>query len=392
MTNMAQSYEGVALVAPTTIPYERYSEHGTQWFVGSTFAEMLRASGLDKTEVDGLAISSFTLAPDTVASLTEYFSISPCWLEQLTIGGAGGVIAARRAARAIQAGDAEVIACISADTNAPASFKNLVENFSYFSTDAVYPYGAAGPNMVFAMITRHYMEKYGITREDFGRLCISQRENALAYPHALFNVPLSMDDYLNARPIAEPLHLYDCVMPCAGAEGFLVMTTERAKSLNLSYAGILSAGEKYNAYFEDDIHFRGGWLDYRDDLFNQAACDQKDIDFLQTYDDYPVISLMQMADLGFCDKDKTAEFIRQTPLTWNGGGLPHNTSGGQLSAGQAGAAGGFLGIVEAIRQLTSEHLPNKVAGAKLGMVSGYGMVNYDHCLCTSAAILSGSRR
>ena len=66
------------------------------------------------------------------------------------------------------------------------------------------------------MITRNYMEKYGAEREDFGRICIAQRENALAAGTAVFNTALSMDDYLNARPISEPLHLFDCVMSVAG--------------------------------------------------------------------------------------------------------------------------------------------------------------------------------
>ena len=97
--------------------------------------------------------------------------------------------------------------------------------------------------------------------------------------------------------------------------------------------------------------------------------------------------MLQMEDLGFCEKGRAPELVRTRPLTWNGGGLPHNTCGGQLSAGQAGAAGGFLGTVEAIRQLTASGLSNRVAGANTGMVSGYGMVNYDRCLCTSAMIL-----
>lgn len=381
------SYEGVALVAPVTVPYVRYSDHSAHWFLGRALAEMVKQSGIERTDIDGLAVASFTLAPDTAVSLTDYFSLSPRWLEYMPTGGAGGVIAARRAARAIQAGDAEIVACIGGDTNQPQTFKGLIENFSSYFTDAVYPYGAAGPNMVFAMITRHYMEQYAAGREDFGRLCVAQRDNALLNPYALLRTPLTLDAYLNARPIAEPLHLYDCVMPCAGAEGFLVMSTERARSLKLPYAQILGAGEKHNAWAGDAIQFRGGWRDYRDQLYQQASCAPADIDFLQTYDDYPVIAFMQMQDLGFCAEGEAAQFIRDRDLRWNGD-FPHNTSGGQLSSGQAGAGGGFIGIVEAIRQLTDDTIPNKVADARLGMVSGYGMVNYDRCLCTSAAILA----
>ncbi len=385
-------YEDIALVAATSLRYVKRSERSAAWFIGMTFARMLERAGLRKHDVDGLAIASFTLAPDSVASMTEYLDISPRWLEQIPMGGASGPVATKRAARAVQSGDAEVVACIGGDTASADTFVNLVERFSRFSTDAVYPYGAGGPNTVFAMITRHYMEQYGAQREDFGRICIAQRENALAAGRAMFNTPLSMKDYLGARPICDPLRLYDCVMPVAGADGFLVMPVARAEALDLPYARLLAAGERHNAWSDDDVHFRAGWRLYRDELYDQAGVDPDNIDFLQTYDDYPVIAMIQMEDLGFCDKGGAPDFVRTRALTWNGGGLPHNTCGGQLSAGQAGAAGGFLGTVEAIRQLTTTGLPNQIPGAKTGMVSGYGMVNYDRCLCTSAALLGRGRQ
>ncbi len=392
MTINPKPYDDVALIAATRLPYQRQSEHTAVWFIASAFANLLKNTGLAKDDIDGLAIASFTLAPDTVASMSEYLDVSPKWLEQIPLGGASGPVAARRAARAVQCGDAEIIACIGADTVSATAFTHLIENFSRFSMDAVYPYGAGGPNTVFAMITRHYMEEYGATREDFGRICIAQRENALAAGAAIFNQPLSMLDYMNARPISEPLHLFDCVMPLAGAEGFLVMSVERAERMRLPYALILASGERHNAYFRDNVHFRGGWRWYAEQMYEMAGITARDIDFLQTYDDYPVIALMQMEDLGFCGKGEGPEFIRSTDLTWNGKGLPHNTCGGQLSAGQAGAAGGFLGTVEGIRQLTENNLSNQVEGARIGMVGGYGMVNYDRCLCTSALILARGGR
>ncbi len=378
------------MVSPVSIPYERQSEKQAEWFIGRTLAEMLKDSGLNKDEIDGLAIASFTLAPDSAVSLTTYFSMTPRWLESIPLGGASGVVAMRRAARAIQAGDAEVIACIGGDTANAESFSSLMDNFSGFSTNTVHPYGAGGPNTVFSMITRHYMEQYGADREDFGRICISQRDNAIAAGRALFNKPLSMDDYLNARVIAEPLHLFDCVMPCAGAEGFLVMSVDRARSLGLPIVTILGSEELYNAYPEDDIHKRGGWQLFRDSLYSAAGVGPEDVNLLQTYDDYPIIAMLQLEDLGFCEKGEAAQFIKDTALTWNGGGLPHNTCGGQLSAGQAGAAGGFIGIVETIRQLTNKEIKNAVTSANIGLVSGYGMVIYDRCLASNAAILSRS--
>jgi acetyl-CoA acetyltransferase len=386
----AQNYDGVALVCPVSLPYERYSEHGAAWFIGRVLAQLIERGGIEKSAIDGLAVASFTLAPDTVVSLTEYFSMTPRWLEHLPFGGASGVMALRRAARAVQNGDAEVVACIGADTNRRGSFAGLVSNFSSFVTDAVHPYGGGGPNTVFAMITRHYMERFGATREDFGRICIAQRHNASTNPRALLREPLTLEDYLSARPIADPLHLYDCVMPCAGGEGFLVMHVDRARRLQLPHAVIRSAGELHNAFLEDAVHERGGWALYRDELFESAGLGPGDIDLLQTYDDYPVIVMLQLEGLGFCGRGEAPRFVRETALTFDGGGLPHNTSGGQLSCGQAGAAGGFIGIVEALRQLTETGQSNTVPDAKTALVSGYGMVNYDRCLCTAAAIISRS--
>lgn len=387
MSGKNASYEGVALVCPVSIPYEKSSEHAAQWFVGCVLAELLKDSGLEKAQIDGLSVSSFSMTPDTTISLSSYFSMSPRWIDFVPTGGSSGVLCMRRAARAIQAGDAEVIACIGADTANQDSFCQLINNFSAFSTDAVYPYGAAGPNAVFSMITQNYMDKYGVTREDFAPICISQRENALAASRSLFSKPLTMDDYMNARQIAGPIHLFDCVMPCAGAEGFLMMSIEKAESLALPFATILSSGEGHNAFSEDDIHYRAGWRLYREKLYADAGLEPEDIDFVQTYDDYPVIVMLQLEDLGFCEKGSAAQFIRDTALTWDGAGLAHNTCGGQLSAGQAGAAGGFIGLVETIRQLTVKELKNAVPGAEVGLVSGYGMVIYDRCLSTAAAIL-----
>ncbi len=382
------SYADVALAVPVTVPYVRFSEHGAAWFLGRALAQMLEQSGLDKAAVDGLAVSSFTLAPDTVVALTEQLAMSPRWIEHLPMGGASGVIALRRAARAVQCGDADVVACLAGDTSTRGGFRHLLANFSRFSRDAVYPYAAAGPNGVFAMITRSYMERTGAKREDFGRICIAQRANALNFPHALFREPLTMEQYLAARPIAEPLHLFDCVMPCAGGEGFLVMRIERARSLGLSYAVIESAIERHNAFFADDVVARGGWALDRDALYDVAGSGPADMDFLETYDDYPVAVMLQLEALGFCEPGEAPAFVRATDLTTRGNGLPHNTSGGQLSVGQAGVAGGFLGVTEAIRQLTGASLGALVPDARRGLVSGYGMVNYDRCVCTAAAILA----
>ena len=384
-----KSYEGVAVAVPVTVPYQRYSIHGAHWFIGQALQALVQASGIAKEQIDGLAISSFSMAPDTAVGVTQHLGLSPRWLDHIPTGGASGVMALRRAARAVQAGDAEIVACIGADTNHVDSFRQTLGSFSDFARDATYPYGAGGPNSMFAFITAHYMQAYGAKREDFGRIAVDQRSNALKNPNALMKKPLSLDEYLAAKAISDPIHLFDCVMPCAGADAFLVMSEVKARELGLKHVLLRGAIERHNAFAADPVMVRGGWRVDRDELYAQAGVTPADIDFVQTYDDYPVIVMMQFEDLGFCDKGEGPAFERSTDTTF-AGSFPNNTSGGQLSVGQAGAAGGFLGLVEAIRQLTDAAEARAVPNANLGLVAGFGMVTYDRCLCTGAVILGRS--
>ncbi|OWT53955.1 thiolase family protein [Candidimonas nitroreducens] len=389
MTAARKSYEGVVACLPVSLPYVRYSIRSAHWWLGRALGALVRGAGLAKQDIDGLSVSSFTLAPDTAVGLVQHLDMSPRWLDHIPMGGASGVVALRRAARAVQAGDADIVACLAGDANHVDSFRHTLSQFSRFAQDAVYPYGAGGPNASFALLTTHYMRQTGATREDFGKLCVAQRDNALRYPQALMKKPLSLRQYLDARLITEPIHLFDCVMPCAGAEAFLIMSADRARRLGLPAVRILSTIERHNAWTEDPIQMRGGWAMDRDAFYEHAGVGPGDVDFMQAYDDYPVINMMQIEDLGFCPKGEAPRFVREHTFTVDGS-FPFNTNGGQLSVGQAGAAGGYLGMVEALRQLTGSAAGTQVAGAHIGLVSGFGMINYDRGLCTGAALLARS--
>ena len=381
------SYRDVVLAAPVTVPYVRFSTRGAHWFLGRALAQILTTARIPKERIDGLAVASFTLAPDSAVGLTQHLGLTLRWLDNVPMGGASAVVSIRRAARAVQTGDAEIVACVGGDTNHTDSFRRNTSAFSQFAQDAVYPYGSGGPNTSFALLTAYYMRTHGARRANFGKLCVAQRNNALKNPLALFKKPLTLDQYLNARLVADPLRLFDCVMPCAGADGFLVMREATARDLGLPFARLLAAIERHNAFPDDPIQFRGGWAMDRDELFAQAGLKPADIDFVEVYDDYPVINVLQFEDLGFCGKGDGPDFIRANSFEVDGT-FPCNTSGGQLSAGQAGAAGGHLGAVEAIRQLTGQTLGAQVADARYGLVSGFGMINYDRGICSGAVVLA----
>src|SRR3989442_3936049 len=145
-----RSYEGVAVAIPVTVPYVRYSIRSAHWWLARCLADLLKGSGLKKEDVDGLSVSSFTLAPDTAIGLTQHLGVSPRWLDHVPFGGASGVVALRRAARAVQAGDADGAACLAPVTNHVDSFPPTLANFRQFARNPAYPYRAGRSHSRFA--------------------------------------------------------------------------------------------------------------------------------------------------------------------------------------------------------------------------------------------------
>jgi acetyl-CoA acetyltransferase len=128
-----------------------------------------------------------------------------------------------------------------------------------------------------------------------------------------------------------------------------------------------------------------GFTAIRDRLF--ADVQRDGLDFLQLYDDYPIAVLKQLEDLGFCDLGDGGPFLERTDIGL-GGTLPINTGGGLLSVGQPRLGGGFIPIVEAVRQLRGEAGERQVSGASAGLVSGIGLIDYlGNLVVTSGMIL-----
>src|ERR1700735_851780 len=160
MNNRRSAYDDVVVTTPVTVPYVRYSIRGAHWFLAGALAEVLRISGLGKDALDGLCVSSFTLTPDSAVGLTQHLGLTLRWLDHIPMGGASGIVALRRAARAVQSGDADAIACIAGDTNHTDSFRQNLATFSQFARDAVYPYGSGGANAGVALLSAYYMRTF----------------------------------------------------------------------------------------------------------------------------------------------------------------------------------------------------------------------------------------
>ncbi|WP_132579820.1 thiolase family protein [Paralcaligenes ureilyticus] len=344
----------------------------------------LKSSGLKKSDIDGISVCSFVLPPDNAVTLAEQFGLPVSWAYYGTAGGAGPIAAVLNAVRAIEAGHATTVLCLAGDNYDIEGHYKLMDQFHVALRNYATPNGFGGANGLFGIVQRKHMETYGTTREQLGRISVGQRRSAQRNVNALLRGPLTLDDYMTARVIADPIRLYDCVLPCSGAEAVIVTALDRVEPHRR--VAILSGYEQHNHPVDEIAPLSGGWECFQKKLFHDAGRDHSQMDFVQAYDDYPIMVAIQLEDLGFCSKGEVGPFLAEHEFSFDGS-FPLNTNGGQLSCGQAGAAGGMIGLVEAVRQLRHEAGDFQVSKARCGLVSGYGMVGFGHGLSSSSIIL-----
>ncbi|WP_322047917.1 thiolase family protein [Paraburkholderia sp. J67] len=378
----SSNFDGVAIAGAVELPYSRQPGDGnTGDLLARAFGLLLERAGVSPKQVDGLGVASFTLGPDHAIDMAWRLGLSPRWCMDDCHGGASGINLLQHAIRAIQHGDANVIALVAGDRFEPADFRQLVEHYNLTTRTWLRPLQNGGPNSVFAMLTRRHARRYGLTRSDYGAVCVAQRAWATQNPQAVYRTPMTLGDYLDAPLIADPLGRFDCVPVVSGANAILLTRDDFAGATPTVRVRALQC--LYNADHQEGDGLQTPLSRIADDLWQQAGFGPGDVDVVSVYDDYPVMTLVQLADLGFApDGDLRALITRIGSRA-----LALNTSGGQLSAGQAGAAGGMHGLVEAITQLRGEAGERQVANASRAVVSGYGMVEYRFGMCANAVVL-----
>ena len=343
----------------------------------------LRNAGLTPSAIDGLAVASFSLAPDHAVDLAWKLGLRLRWLMEDTNGGAAGINMLQHAVRAVEAGDAAAVLVLAGDRLDRQAFSELVAGYNAATRDYLAPLCFGGPNALFALLTQRHMARHGLVREDYGELVIAQREWAGRNPGAVYREPLTLAGYLAAPLVAEPLSRYDCAPIVAGADALVVSSGGAGRPV-----AIRALKASYNPDQQEADGLRTGLAQAGDSLWEEAGTGPEDVDLALVYDDYPAIVLIQLEDLGFFGEGEAKRFVAQTVRQRR---LPLNTSGGQLSAGQAGAAGGLHGLVEAVRQLRGEARDRQVDEARRALVTGYGMVLYQHGACANATVLERVR-
>ncbi len=367
-------YNGrVAIVGVAESDYGRVPHMTEMQLHAQATWRALAESGLKKDAIDAVFCSSHSLGMPTIM-LCEYLQLFPRYSDTTSIGGSSFEAHLNHAVAAIHAGKCEV-ALITYASNQLSSRGRMIGTGGRPATipEATYeaPYGNTLVG-AYAMAARRHMYQYGTTSEQLAEIAVVTRRHASLNPLAMYREPITVQDVLNSRMIAEPLHLLDCCVVSDGGGAVLVTTEERARDLKQRPIFVLGSSESHThahiSQMPDMTTTAAAVTGPR--AFAEAGINPADIDMAMIYDSFTITVLLLLEDLGFCKKGEGGAFVQHGRIAL-GGQLPINTDGGGLSSNHPGMRGIFL-MIEATRQLRGECGPRQVEGAKLAVAHGSG--------------------
>ena len=366
-----------AIVGVGATPYYKRGKSAPQTLPELACKAIIAAvadAGLTVRDVDGFAY--YAGGFDT-PYLMETLGIPENRFSAMVSGSGGGSAGAvGLASTAIVSGMADVVVCVGGNQQGAQRFGSITQAYPAVPENAFFgSAGLIGPGHMFALLARRHMHRYDTTRAQFAEVALSARHNALNHPDAMMRKPMTRENYFAAPVIADPLCLYDFCLETDGAIAVVVVSAERAKDLKQPPVVIhacTQGGERgwgrslYWMNMPEETFLTAGHRTVARDLYASAGLGPQDIDVAQIYDHFTPMVIAQLEDYGFCAPGEGGPFVESGAIRFDGGSLPINTDGGQLSGGYIW---GMTHVREAVAQIRGTAV-NQVAGAELALVTG----------------------
>ena len=343
----------------------------------------LADAGIGKDEVDGLVTCNSMAEPylyhaETVA---EYLQIFPKYCVSVGAGGGTTFTALHQAASAIENGICHTVVISMADSLRSGMMreKALAMQSSTGHPQFERPYGLPVP-AYYALIAHAHMHKYGTTSEHFAAVAVATRQHAMRNPTAQMRTPISVEDVLASRMVADPLHLLDCSLVSDGGAAIVLTSRERARDFRHKPVHLLGVGEGHGHEHISAARSltTSAAVEAGQRAYAMAGIGPKDIGFAQLYDCFTPVVLIELEDLGFCPKGEAGRFVAEG-YTAPGGRLPVNTHGGLLSHTHPGNPGSMFALTETVVQMRGDAGERQVEHADLALVHAQGGIMSSHC-------------
>jgi acetyl-CoA acetyltransferase len=341
---------------------------------------VLEDSGVAKADIDGyVSAAGGGMMVDDAVTMAEYLGIDHRWIDGTMTGGSSFEFHVQHAAAAIRDGQCHtVLITYGSDqltrmgrTLGTGSFRGAGGRRVPGPLQFEAPYGNSLVG-AYAMVAQRHMHEYGTTSEQLAEIAVGVREYAGLNPDARYRDPITVDDVVGSRMIADPLHKLDCCVITDGGGAVIVTTEERARDLRQPPVWVLGAGgaqTHWNISQCPDYTTSAG-ARLSPTVYGQAGLTPDDVDVLQFYDSFTITALVLLEDMGFCAKGEGGAYVQEGHLR-RGGRLPLNTDGGGLSSNHPGMRGIFL-LVEATRQLRGQGGESQVADCEVALCVGSG--------------------
>ena len=360
--------------------YEHPTRHAPDKSLAQLHAEVakgaLEDAGLSKDDIDGYFCAGDApgLGP---LSMVDYLGLKPRHVDSTDTGGSSYLVHVSHAAQAIAMGKCNVALITLAGKprsegmatgTAPRLVPPTVPDGQFEQS-----YAPTIANM-YAMVAMRHMHEFGTTSEQLAWIKVAASHHAQHNPHALMRKVVTVEEVVNSPLVASPLHRLDCCVITDGGGAIIVTRPEIAKSLKKPVVNVMGAGEapKHTDGGRVDLSYCGVRFSGRD-AFAEAGVKPADIKYASIYDSFTITVLMQLEDLGFCEKGSGGKFVADGNLISGVGKLPFNTDGGGLCSNHPANRGGLTKVLEAVRQLRGEaHPAVQVKNCDLAVASGTG--------------------